>query len=86
LVELYDLEKDPWERNNCVDDPDYADVRAHLLSALAKQIVETEDPLRHGLPLPRRFHDALALLGFETPPVTSPLRSDRVESKQEQKN
>jgi len=67
LVELYDLEKDPWELNNCADDTAYADVRAHLLSVLAKQIVETDDPIRHGLPLPRRFHDALALLGCDAP-------------------
>lgn len=81
VVELYDLEKDPWERNNCVDDPDYADIRAHLLSVLTKQIVETEDPIRHGPPLPRRFHDALALLGLEPPPVTSPLPPDRDKSR-----
>jgi len=64
LVELYDLEKDPWERNNCADDPACAEVRAQLLSALARHIVETEDPIRYGLQLPRRFHDALNLLGF----------------------
>jgi arylsulfatase A-like enzyme len=30
FVELYDLERDPWERQNVADDPAYAAVRAEL--------------------------------------------------------
>lgn len=36
---LYDLEKDPHELNNLIDDPDYGQVRKELPEELKKEIV-----------------------------------------------
>lgn len=43
--ELYDLEADPTETNNRWDDPEYADRKTQLLSALTDQMAWTADPL-----------------------------------------
>lgn len=41
--ELYDLEKDPREVNNVVDDPAYADVLTHMKDRLLTWYMETCD-------------------------------------------
>ena len=41
--ELYDLEKDPYELNNLVGDPEYADVQAEHAAVLDNWIAETHD-------------------------------------------
>ncbi len=43
--ELYDLEKDPEEENNVIDDPDYQEVRKQLLSQLDSLVRVYKDPL-----------------------------------------
>lgn len=40
---LYDLEKDPYQRNNLVHDPDYAEVRAQLRQKLLEHIAREEN-------------------------------------------
>ncbi|MDP6042376.1 MAG: sulfatase-like hydrolase/transferase, partial [Candidatus Latescibacteria bacterium] len=42
--ELYDLEKDPHEMNNVIDDPAYAEDVARLKARLKQWMVETNDP------------------------------------------
>jgi arylsulfatase A-like enzyme len=46
--ELYDLEKDPNERNNIIDDPTYKDVAAELRTKLNKWMERTNDPILKG--------------------------------------
>lgn len=46
--ELYDLEKDPNEINNLVEDPNYSDVLKRLRNKLKKWMERTEDPLLQG--------------------------------------
>ncbi|HEY1120910.1 MAG TPA: sulfatase/phosphatase domain-containing protein, partial [Haloferula sp.] len=41
---LYDLEKDPDQRRNVIDDPDYAGDRKELTSALHSHMEKTGDP------------------------------------------
>ncbi|MFW6286532.1 MAG: sulfatase-like hydrolase/transferase [Candidatus Sumerlaeota bacterium] len=41
---LYDLEEDPHERNNLVDDPQYADVRADMRRRLLKHMRQAHEP------------------------------------------
>jgi arylsulfatase A-like enzyme len=41
--ELYDLEDDPYELENSIDDPDLADVRAELRRRLVERMDETDD-------------------------------------------
>ncbi len=41
--ELYDLKKDPWEHNNCIDDPLYADILRNMERRMLKFFVETGD-------------------------------------------
>ncbi len=45
--ELYDLEADPHEMTNLIDDPAYADVAREGRERLLRRIDEHEDPLRH---------------------------------------
>ncbi len=42
--ELYDLEKDPWQTENVIDDPAYADVKERLKTRLHAVQVATGDP------------------------------------------
>lgn len=46
--ELYDLEKDPLERNNLIGDPVYAGVAEQLRAQVQGYMVETNDPLLYG--------------------------------------
>ncbi len=41
---LFDLEKDPMERINFAEDPEYASIRKTLTSAMIEQMEATEDP------------------------------------------
>jgi N-sulfoglucosamine sulfohydrolase len=45
-IQLYDLEKDPWEFNDLSADPQYAPVMKRLLDALFQWQTDTNDPLR----------------------------------------
>ena len=42
--ELYDLENDPGEMNNLVDDPKYKDILEEMRIVLEKHLEETQDP------------------------------------------
>ncbi len=50
-VELYDLQKDPHELVNLIDDPTYAQVRAHMFEILARELMMADD--RSPFPLGR---------------------------------
>ena len=52
--ELYDLENDPWELENVVDDPAHREVLADLRLRLADWSVQTEDA--KPVPLPEEEH------------------------------
>lgn len=43
--ELYDLEKDPGERNNLWDDSQYKDVKMDMFKRLSDRMAWTVDPL-----------------------------------------
>jgi choline-sulfatase len=44
-MQVFDLEKDPWEMHDVSDDPAYADVKADLMRRLKQLQAELEDPL-----------------------------------------
>jgi arylsulfatase A-like enzyme len=48
-IEVYDLQEDPWERNNLVGDPAHRQVRQKLEAALEAWLVETQDPILDGV-------------------------------------
>ena len=48
--ELYDLQQDPWELENVVDDPDKRDIVAELRLRLLHWSIQTEDALPVPLP------------------------------------
>jgi arylsulfatase A-like enzyme len=52
--QLYDLVFDPNEASNLVEDPAYAQTVAQLRAQLERWMLDTEDPLLHGDPLPPR--------------------------------
>lgn len=52
VLELYDLEKDPDEFFNVVDDPDYREVRRDLTARLSRWMSDTYDYLPPGVTMP----------------------------------
>ncbi|MBC7320476.1 sulfatase [bacterium] len=46
--ELYDLEKDPWEKTNIINLPEYKDVADELRRILDEWMISTNDPLLKG--------------------------------------
>ncbi|NQU43510.1 sulfatase-like hydrolase/transferase [bacterium] len=46
--ELYDLEKDPWQVNNVIDDPAYAEIKARLKEKMKAYQIKTGDPRATG--------------------------------------
>jgi len=46
--ELYDLEKDPNEKNNLIDDPSYKNIAAELRAKLNDWMERTNDPILKG--------------------------------------
>ncbi|MFJ4857241.1 sulfatase [Streptomyces sp. NPDC088730] len=61
-VELYDLVRDPHERDNRAEDPACAGVREELARALSQWMRDVDDPLLTAPPLLGRHVDALAAL------------------------
>ncbi len=47
---LYDLENDPYERNNLVSDPAYAETRSQLADILKTKMAEAHEPVPEILP------------------------------------
>ncbi len=45
-IQLYDLQKDPWEFYDLADDPEYNEIKETLFSKLKSWQEETDDPLR----------------------------------------
>ncbi|MEZ6133077.1 MAG: DUF4976 domain-containing protein, partial [Planctomycetaceae bacterium] len=44
ILELYDLETDPWEVNNLADDKAVAEVKARMVAELLQRLTDTHDP------------------------------------------
>ena len=44
-LELYDLKKDRWEKNNIVSDQEYSQIKTKLLKKLISWMEKTKDPL-----------------------------------------
>jgi hypothetical protein len=64
--ELYDLDGDPGELHNLIDDPAYAGVLEELRGALDAHLVATKDPFReleNGLMMPEdEYQPAMAAM------------------------
>jgi arylsulfatase A-like enzyme len=63
VVELYDLQNDPYEQQNLAEDAAYEDVRRQLLGRLRLWLLETDDPILHGIPVPPMQRMAWHALG-----------------------
>jgi len=48
VVELYDLEQDPWEMKNLARDTEHAEVKGHMSRTLAQWMKDTDDPIING--------------------------------------
>ncbi len=46
--ELYDLDADPWEQDNIIDDPGQAEIAEQLRQRVADWMMQTNDPLLYG--------------------------------------
>jgi arylsulfatase A-like enzyme len=62
-VELYDLEKDPWELENVAENEAYAQARQKLLGRLRDHLARTKDPILDGAITPPQHRKSLGLLG-----------------------
>jgi len=49
LEELYDLQKDPLEQDNLIDEPEYAEIRADLRRTIDQWLQDTDDPILDGV-------------------------------------
>jgi arylsulfatase A-like enzyme len=45
--ELYDLDNDPWELHNLIDDPTCADIASRLQRRLLQRVIEARKPITH---------------------------------------
>ena len=63
LVELYDLNSDPWEQHNLAGSHEYAAVEADLRRRLVAWMRSTDDPLLRGPVASPYYADARALVG-----------------------
>ncbi len=43
--ELYNLVEDPHELNNCIDNPDYKEIKKELIQQLLYEMKKLKDPL-----------------------------------------
>lgn len=43
--ELYDLENDPWEHNNLIDDPSYKEIAVEMLGNLFRRLAKARKPV-----------------------------------------
>jgi choline-sulfatase len=50
--QVFDLEKDPWEMHDLVNDPDYAQVKRDLIARLKQKQRELGDPMDIDNPKP----------------------------------
>jgi len=48
MEEFYDLDSDPAEVQNLIDDPEHGDVVAKFRQRLEERMEQTDDPLQHG--------------------------------------
>lgn len=71
-LELYELDDDPLERRNRIDDPACAEVRAELTAALAAWMRDTDDPLLQGPVASPYHHAARRALGLPADPPPYP--------------
>jgi hypothetical protein len=54
--ELYDLEEDPYELENRIDDPVMADIKAQLLEMMGEHIDRLGDPIRNQFEMLRHVY------------------------------
>jgi len=71
-LELYDLETDPEERINRIEDPDYASIAHELRDALVTWMQETNDPLLDGAIASPYRQATLRALGLPARPSPYP--------------
>lgn len=53
MFELFDLQTDPDEENNLIDNPEYKEIRDNLILALTYKMIDDEDFVM--LPLPKKY-------------------------------
>ena len=49
-IELYDRTAEPWEKTDLSGNPEHEDLRRRLMARLYRWMVDTGDPLLHGIP------------------------------------
>jgi len=65
--ELYDLQDDPLERHNHIDDPEFAEIGAELKAQIYQWMQETGDPILHGPIASPFYYASLEVLKQSTP-------------------